>query len=796
MAGGKTKHVVWFSEVNKDDIPLVGGKGANLGEMSRANLPVPPGFIVTSAAYFDFVKDKQIDSYIKKWTKDLDPEDSKTLNKIAAELQKAMRSFKLPDSLVKEIEKAYDEMHGGLVAVRSSATAEDLPGNSFAGQQATFLNIQGKTALIKAIRECWASLFEARAIYYRTVNKFDHLDVGIAVPVQRMVQSEVSGIMFTVDPVDSDLTKIVIDAGLGLGEAVVSGSITPDHYVVSKDGFGIVSREIGAQDWQIVKEKDGTNKHVKLTKEQKEGQKLTDEQIVTLAKLGKKVEDHYGGKPQDTEWAYEGGSFYMVQARPVTTLKGGQELATGNSVLADSSVAQPAPSSQSPVAASQPASEAEVIVTGAGASVGMRSGPVKIIHKPSEIDKVLAGDVLVTEMTSPDYVPAMKRAVAIVTDTGGRTSHASIVSRELGIPCVVGTGTATAKLKTGQVVTVDGTSGKVYKGKIEASHPQLASSSLASGQLPVTRGQAAVMTVPVTATKVYLNLAEPEKAEEYAQLPVDGVGLLRAEFIIAGIGEHPRAMMADGRGKEYVQKLAAGISTIAQAFHPRPVVYRFTDFKSNEYKSLKGGEKFEEQENNPMIGFRGASRYIAEPDEFALEIEAIKQVRDGMDLKNLHVMIPFVRTIEEFRKVRDLIHQNGLKQSPDFKLWIMCEVPSVVLELQRYIDEGIDGVSIGSNDLTQLTLGIDRDSAKLASEFDERYPAVLNSILHVVRLCRKNHVTCSICGQAPSVYSEITEAMVRAGTTSVSVAPDVAVSTRKLIASVEKKILLANAIDG
>ncbi|HSX41823.1 MAG TPA: phosphoenolpyruvate synthase [Candidatus Saccharimonadales bacterium] len=789
MAGGKTKEVVWFAEVTKDDIPLVGGKGANLGEMSRAGLPVPPGFIVTSAAYFNFVKAKGIDNYIRKWTKDLDPEDSKALNKIAAELQKAMKEFKLPEALVKEIEKAYDEMHQGPVAVRSSATAEDLPGNSFAGQQATFLNVEGKTQLIKAIRECWASLFEARAIYYRTVNKFDHLSVGIAVPVQKMVQSEVSGIMFTVDPVDSDLTKIVIDAGLGLGEAIVSGSVTPDHYVVAKDDFKIVSKEIGAQDWQIIHDGKDKNKHVKLTKEQKEGQKLTDEQIVTLAKLGKKVEDHYK-KPQDTEWAFEGGSFYMVQARPVTTLKGKSETLNPKSETNSNA--------QNPNIETEAAdlSKAEVIVTGAGASVGMKSGPVKIIHKPSEIDQVKIGDVLVTEMTSPDYVPAMKRAAAIVTDTGGRTSHASIVSRELGIPCVVGSGTATTALKTGQIVTVDGTSGKVYKGKIDPPTGGAGNLSIPT-QAVVGRatGTQAVMTVPVTATKVYLNLAEPDKAEEYAQLPVDGVGLLRAEFIIAGIGEHPRAMMAAGRAKEYVQKLAAGISTIAQAFHPRPVVYRFTDFKSNEYKSLKGGDKYEQPENNPMIGFRGASRYIAEPDEFALEIEAIKRVRDGLDLKNLHVMIPFVRTVDEFLKVRDLMHRDGLKQSSDFKLWIMCEVPSVVLELQRYIDEGIDGVSIGSNDLTQLTLGIDRDSMKLASEFDERYPAVLNSILHVVRVCRKNHVTCSICGQAPSVYPEITEAMVRAGTTSVSVAPDVAVSTRKLIASVEKKILLANAID-
>lgn len=778
--GGHLKQVLWFAEVGKDDIPLVGGKGANLGEMSKAGLPVPQGFIVTADAYFRFVRENAIDKFIAKETKGLDPEDSKRLNQIAAELQKAVKEFELPKDLIKEIEKAYEEMNQGPVAVRSSATAEDLPDASFAGQQATFLNIEGKEKLIKAIRECWASLFEARAIYYRIANKFDHMKVGIAVPVQKMIQSEVSGIMFTVDPVDSDTSKIVIDAGLGLGEAVVSGSITPDHYVVDKKTFKIVSKEIGAQDWQITRADDGSNKHVNLTAEQKKSQKLTDEQVVALAKIGAQVEAHYG-KPQDTEWAYEKSNFYMVQARPVTTLK---EKADSTQQKIDAAPTPPAGGESSPDLA-----HAEVLVSGAAASVGIRSGPVKVIHSPKEIDKVLPGDVLVTEMTSPDYVPAMKRAVAIVTDTGGRTSHAAIVSRELGIPCVVGTGTATAALKSGQVVTVDGAQGKVYKGKIDAP---VATTPAQVSRLP---GQY-MTTVPVTATKVYLNLAEPEKADEYAQLPVDGVGLLRAEFIIADIGEHPKAMMARGASKEYVQKLSAGIATIAQAFNPRPVVYRFTDFKTNEYKSLKGGEKFEEPENNPMIGYRGASRYIADPEEFALEIEAIKQVRDGLDLKNLHVMIPFVRTVDEFIKVRDLMHKNGLRQAADFKLWIMVEVPSTVIELEEYIKEGIDGVSIGSNDLTQLTLGIDRDSAKLASEFDERYPAVLNSILHVVRTCRKHHVTCSICGQAPSVYPEITEAMVKAGTTSVSVAPDVAISTRKLIASVEKKILLAHAIDG
>ena len=664
---------------------------------------------------------------------------------------------------------------------------------SFAGQQATFLNIEGHEKLIKAVRECWASLFEARAIYYRAVNKFDHLKVGIAVPIQTMVQSEVSGIMFTADPVSSDVDKIVIDAGMGLGEAIVSGSGTPDHYVVDKKTMIIVSKEVSQQAWQIVRNKSGQDVHLSSPKDRLEGQKLTDEQIVKLAQLGHKVETHYGA-PQDMEWAFEGGSFYMVQSRPITTLKGKSQ--TPIRQLADKSQTDDPQESQEPEARSQKLEENEVLVSGAAASVGRASGPVKIIHKPSEIEKVLEGDVLVTEMTSPDYVPAMRRACAIVTDTGGRTSHAAIVSRELGIPCVVGTGTATHALKTGQVVTVDGASGKVYKGKLAISHQQSANSIQLKADSRQLLAGGVITTVPVTATKVYLNLAEPTKADEYAQLPVDGVGLLRAEFIIANIGEHPHAMMASGRSKEYVQKLSEGIGVIAQAFNPRPVVYRFTDFKTNEYKSLKGGEKYEEQESNPMIGYRGASRYILDPEEFALEIEAIKSVRDGMDLKNLHVMIPFVRRVDEFTRVRELMHKNGLKQGADFKLWIMVEVPSNIFEIEKYIDEGIDGISIGSNDLTQLILGIDRDSTKLAEEFDERYPAVMGAMIHVIKQCRRHGVTSSICGQAPSVYPEVTEALVKAGTTSVSVAPDVAVSTRKLIASVEKKLLLSQVIDG
>jgi pyruvate,water dikinase len=763
------KQIVWFSEVGKKDIPLVGGKGANLGEMTKAGLPVPPGFVVTADAYFNYVKKSGLEKKLMVLLKNCDPENSKKLQSVSRDIKRLIMATPLPKNLEQEIADAYETMGDDIaVAVRSSATAEDLPDASFAGQQATFLNVFGADEVVHAVQRAYASLFEARAIYYRIINKYDHFQVGLAVPVQRMVESDKSGIMFTVDPVSSDTTKIVIEAGWGLGEAIVSGSVTPDRYVVDKETMSIANKELHTQTWKIVKAPHG-DKHLNVPKNEQSVQKLTDDEILALATIAKKIETHYG-TPQDTEWAIEGSHVYMVQSRPVTTMK--------DVVSAASTPAQ----QTSAVSAEL------IILKGAPASVGSASGPVKIIHKPSEIDKVVEGDVLVTEMTTPDFVPAMRRAAAIVTDTGGRTCHAAIVSRELGIPCVVGSGTATSALKNGQIITVDGQNGVVYKGKVnlggnapaDASAPQLSGTSVLTEQ------------VPVTGTKVYVNLGEPELAEKVAKLPADGVGLMRAEFIIAGIGEHPRAMLKAGRGQEFTDKLAEGIHTIASAFAPRPVIYRFTDFKTNEYRNLKGGAEFEPQENNPMIGYRGACRYIKEPDVFKLELDAIKKVRDGYDLKSLHVMIPFVRTVKEFLEIKALMEASGLRQSNDFKLWIMVEVPSAVILLERFCQAGIDGVSIGSNDLTQLTLGLDRDNQTLAKDFDERDDAVVASLEHICKICRKYNVTVSCCGQAPSVFPELTELLVRNGATSVSVSPDVVLSTKKLIASVEKRILLSS----
>jgi pyruvate,water dikinase len=740
------KEVVWFDQVSKQDIPLVGGKGANLGEMTAAGIPVPQGFIVTAAAYFDFVEESGIQGKIRSLLEPVNVHDSRQLQESAEKVQELIIRAKMPKSIEEEIRKAYVKMGKGLVAVRSSATAEDLPEASFAGQQATFLNVEGEDDVVVAVQKCWASLFGARAIFYREEQGFDHFKVGIAVPVQHMVQSESAGVMFTVEPTNNDKGKITIEAVLGLGEMIVSGDVTPDHYTINKADMKILEKDIKAQEWKLVRDaaskSDDPNVKIDLTTDEQARQKVTDDEIVQIAKIGKQLEDHYQF-PQDIEWATEKGKIFIVQTRPITTIKEG-EAATFDI-------------------------DAPVLLSGAAASPGVAHGPVKIVPDPSMIDKVLEGDVLVAEMTTPDFVPAMKRAAAIVTDRGGRTAHAAIVSRELGIPCVVGSETATSVLKDGQVITVDGSNGKVYEGAIEVE----------SDVKIRARGEV------VTKTKLLANLAQPDIVDRVATRDVDGIGLLRAEFMVAEIGEHPSAMIADGRGGEFTDKLAHELMKFAKAFHPRQVVYRTNDFKSNEYKSLKGGEAYEEDEENPMIGYRGASRYITDIETFKLELDAIKKVREQYD--NLWVMIPFVRTVAEMERTVKILEEEGLKRSDTFKLWMMCEVPSNVILLEKFLDVGIDGISIGSNDLTQLTLGIDRDSSKLAETFDERNEAVMISIEKVVRTCKERGVTCSICGQAPSVYPEITEKLVEWGVTSVSVSPDMIDITRDIIAAAEAK---------
>lgn len=769
------KYVVWFEDVDKNDIGLVGGKGANLGEMTNADLPIPYGFIVTSAAYFAFIKHSKLHEKIRQVLSIVNYDNPTELDQASEHIQELIMKAPVPPDINEQIVEYYENLNSQekiyfekksntlhqtfhklkslydepVVAVRSSATAEDLPDASFAGQQDTYLNVQGDNSLLLKVRECWASLFTARAIYYREQKKFDHFDVGLAAVVQRMVQSEKSGIAFSIDPVTNDKNKLVIEAIFGLGEYIVQGKVTPDHYEVDKKTLVIIKNQQAYQDVKFVRSGRG-NREVKLNKKDGSQPKLTDNEIREIALLVKDIEHHYYF-PQDIEWAVEKGRIFIVQSRPITTTENKAGLGTENIISTN-----------------------ELLVTGSPASPGIGVGHVTIIKSPKEISKIKKGDILVAPQTNPDYVPAMKKAGAIVTEKGGRTSHAAIVSRELGIPAVVGAENATKLLKEDSVVSVNGTTGEVYKGSIITKAQIEAQKSKASHHIK-------------TITKVYANLAEPEIADKTSKLDVDGIGLLRAEFMIAEIGTHPREFIRQKKEKIFVNKLTVNIEKFAKAFSPRPVVYRATDFKTNEYRNLKGGALYEPKEENPLLGYRGASRYIADPKVFAMELDAIQNLWDK-GYKNVHLMIPFVRVPWEMVRIREIIRDHGLLNYNGFKLWMMVEVPAAAIMLEEFIDLGIDGVSIGTNDLTMMLLGVDRDSAEVAHIYDERHPAVISMLEHIVETCVANNITCSICGQAASDYPEIVEALVRKGLTSVSVSPDAVTRTRALIHDIEKRV--------
>ena len=768
------KYIAWFDEIDKNDIGIVGGKGANLGEMVKAGIPVPYGFVVTAQAYFKFLEETKLGGKIKDVLKTNDHKNSKMLQQSAEKIQKMIIKAQMPKDIGTLIMRSYmdlafqsakkSKVGSGLssllkepyVAVRSSATAEDLPTASFAGQQATFLNIKGEANVVKKVQEAWASLFTARAIFYREEQKFDHFKVGIAVPVQIMVASEASGVMFTIDPLTNDKSTITIESIYGLGEYIVGGVVTPDHYEVNKKTLGINCKKVAYQEKMLTK-KNGENKEIRLNKKLGNVQKIKDEEIVKVAKVGKLLEKHYFF-PQDVEWAMEGGNVYIVQTRPITTIK---EQTKEKGQIVEIKIDLP------------------LLLKGDPASPGIASGPAKVIASANDIDKVLAGDVLVTSQTNPDFVPAMKRAVAIVTEKGGRTSHAAIVSRELGIPAVVGTDKATKVLKSGLGVTVNGSKGEIYKGLLSREMKD----KIVAAASPVLNSNVK------TATKVYVNLATPTRVDEVAKLNVDGVGLLRAEFMIADIGTHPKKLIKEHKEKVFINKLSADLVKFCKAFNPRPVVYRATDFKTNEYRNLIGGKEFEPEEPNPMLGYRGAYRYMSDPQVFNLELETIKLIRNKYGYKNLWLMLPFVRTVHELIEVKKIIAASGLLRSSSFKLWMMVEIPSNVIILDQFCEAGIDGVSIGSNDLTMLILGTDRDNTSVASEFDERNPAVQWAIEHVIKTCHKYNVTTSICGQAPSDYPEIVNNLVKWGTTSMSVNVDAVDRVRGMIHDAEKKVI-------
>lgn len=745
--------VVSLSECDSKDTRFVGGKAANLGEMIKANFPVPGGFVVTASAYYLFIKENNLETKIKHLLGTLNYDDASSLAQVSALIRKLIKSSPVPEKVVKEVFKHYSKLgRDALVAVRSSATSEDSKQASFAGQQETFLNVKGESSLIERVRDAWASLFQARAVYYRHEAKLDLIKTGIALAVQEMVESETSGVMFTLDPVTNDRSRIIIEAIYGLGEYIVQGVVTPDHYEVSKTDYLILDKKVEKQTVKMVKTKH-ENKEEKVKAIEGVLQKIIDRQILVLAKLGKALEDHYYF-PQDIEWAIEKGKVYIVQTRPITTTGEKKEKAQG---VLEKKEEQIKPG--------------EPILMGNPASPGVGVGRVKIIHRLSDAGKFKEGMILVAKSTNPDYVPMMKKAAAIITQEGGRTSHAAIVSREFGIPAVVGTPLALTKLKDEMVVTVNGSTGNIYKGSVLIESVKEESVAIK------------------TATKLYVNLAEPELARKIASMPVDGIGLLRAEFMIAQIGTHPKKIIEEKKEKEFVDRLADDLAEFCRSFYPRPVLYRATDFKTNEYKNLKGGKFYEPDEPNPMLGYRGAFRYIHDPRVFKLEIEAIKKVREKMGLVNLKLMLPFVRTVKDLELVKKILFENGLKRSHTFKLFMMVEIPSNVILIEDFINAGIDGISIGSNDLTMLTLGVDRDNQEVSSEFDERNKAVLWSFERVIKAARENGIEAGICGQAPSEFPDLVEKLVHWGIHSISVSPDAVDLTRKTIHQAEQKLL-------
>lgn len=759
-----TTYIRWFDELGKDDTPVAGGKGANLGEMTRAGLPVPPGFVVAAEAYRAFIQHAGLADFIERTIAATDVDDRRALAATADAVQARIRAADVPSDVVAAVSDAYRELSRregdapALVAVRSSATMEDTAEASFAGMNRTYLNVVGEQALADNVREVWASLYSSRVIFYRKRLQLPG-EPEIAVIVQKMVNAEKSGVAFSIDPSTGDPSNMVIEAAFGLGEVVVGGQVEPDHYVVGKRDLAVRTIRVAQKAFMLTRDDQGRNVRVDLPPERAAARVLADEELAAVAELVRRDEAHYGS-PQDVEWAVEGNRIYLVQSRPVT--------AVGR-----------------PAEAAPPASHArKEFVRGLNASPGVAVGPVRVALRIEDADALQPGDILVARMTSPDWVPFMRRAAAIVTDAGGMTSHAAIVSRELGLPCVVGTRQATSVLHDGMLVTVDATAGTVLEGRADVP----AASARAATPAPAI-GSGRV----VTATRLMVNLAEPELAAAVAARDVDGVGLLRAEFMILSAlqGVHPRQLIEQGRGGEFVDRMADQLRVIAQAFHPRPVIYRATDFRTNEFRGLQGGDQYEPQEENPMIGLRGAYRYVRDPGPFKLELELLARVR--RESPNVHLMIPFVRTGSEMRAVKRLVDESPLAEDGSFQLWAMAEVPSVVYWLDEYARLGVAGVSIGSNDLTQLVLGVDRDNETLAPLFDERDHAVLETIRAIIAGCRRLGLHSSICGQAPSVHPDYAEQLVRWGIDSISVTPDVIEQTRHNIAVAERRIVLEHA---
>jgi pyruvate,water dikinase len=785
MSNRNVVNILWFDELHREDVNLVGGKSSSLGEMtSSMNIPVPYGFATTAHAYRYFMSATGTNDKVNALLEGIkDYEDSEELHSTCKKIRSLIIDAKMPDDLAKDIENAYIELSkkveqkAPFVAIRSSATAEDLPNASFAGQQESYLNIQGATDVINRVQQCFASLFTDRATYYRHKQNFPHENVALSAAVQMMVFSKASGIMFSVNVANGDASKIVIDAIYGLGEYIVLGKVTPNYFVIDKESMKIVEKSVIKQPIQLMRVEDGGTKEESVPEELQEKQVLTDDQVIELAGYAKEIENHYGCY-MDMEFALDSNTnrLWVVQARPETvwSQKNKEENDSSETVIKEDS--------------------AKVVVRGLPASPGLTSGVVHVIDDPKDIEHFKQGEILVTLMTSPDWVPAMKKATAIITNNGGMTCHAAIVSREMQIPCIVGTKSrgvaATDTLKTGDIVTVDAKNGVVYEGKV--------ASILKDNSKVTNDGTTSVAVaenfVP-TATRVMMNLGDPELVDKYSNLPADGIGLMREEFIwTTYIHEHPLYLIEQGRPEKVINMLADGIAKVARAMAPRPVVLRLSDFKSSEYRNLKGGDKYEPHEPADLLGWRGASRYY-DPKyikAFKLELEAIKKVRNEFGLKNLNIMIPFVRTVDEAQKVTEIIHDEGLIRGEDFRIYMMAEIPSNIILADKF-NQFIDGYSIGSNDLSMLILGCDRNNDTVAHLFDERNLAVKRAISHLITTAHKDGKTVSICGQAPSEFPEFTNFLIQKGIDYVSVNPDMVKETKRNVAHFEQRIILDRA---
>ncbi|MFW6376615.1 MAG: phosphoenolpyruvate synthase [archaeon] len=765
--------VLWLDDIGADDLEEVGGKGASLGELAGAGLPVPPAFVVTAGTYRRFIEEAEIDEELFEAV-DVDVEDSGALAEAAEHAQDLILNTKFPEPLREEILGAYEDLGDGeaFVAVRSSATAEDLPDASFAGQQETFLNVTGER-LLERVRECWSSLFTQRAIYYRKQQGFDHSVVNIAVVVQEMVDAEKSGVMFTSHP-STGAPNVIIEAAWGLGEAVVSGAVSPDNYVVDRESGSV--EEVTVAEKKVMHEKDeGTGDTVEreVPEDRREARVLSDDELDRLVELGERVEDHYD-TPQDVEWAIVGSEVFMLQSRPITTIAEGSDAESGAEGTGDQTEAT--------VGDGNGAAEAgdgngdEGLVQGLGASPGKATGAVRIIEKLDQLDKVGDGDIIVTQMTTPDMVPAMKRAGGIVTDEGGMTSHAAIVSRELGVPAVVGSGDATDVLSDGQEITLDGDMGTVVEGRKPTGEER--------EPLEEVRPQAPVK--PMTATEVKVNVSIPEAAERAAATGADGVGLLRVEHMVLSLGQTPSKFIAENGEGPYVDELVEGIRGVAEEFYPRPVRVRTLDAPTDEFRQLEGGDD-EPDEHNPMLGYRGIRRSLDTPAEFKRELEAFRRLYE-MGYDNVEIMFPLVNDAEDVIRAKRLMKDVGIDHEK--RSWgVMIETPASALMVDEMAEAGIDFASFGTNDLTQYTLAVDRNNENVADLFDELHPAVLKLISETIQTCREYDVNTSICGQAGS-KPEMVRFLVNEGISSISANIDAVRDVQHEVKRVEQKLVL------